>query len=202
MTLNPRLQDYVQDGLDRWRSPEQIAHQLRRDFPDDPEMRVTHETIYQTLYVQGRGELRRELTKALRTGRVRRKPHRLSTKRRPRFAAPMLLISDWPAEAEDRAIPGHWEGDCIVGTGHRSAIGTLVERSTRFLMLVHLPDGHRAEHFHHALADTVKTLLPQLKRSLTWDQGNEMAGHHIFSTAANMPVYFCDPGSPWQRGSN
>lgn len=202
MTLNPRLRDFVQDGLDRRWSPEQIAHQLRRDFPDDPEMRVTHETIYQALYVQGRGELRRELAQALRTGRARRKPHRQSNKRQPRFTAPMVMISDRPAEAEDRAVPGHWEGDCIVGPGHRSAIGTLVERSTRFLMLVHLPDGHRAEHFHQALTDTVKQLPPHLRRSLTWDQGNEMAGHQVFSTATDMPVYFCNPGSPWQRGSN
>lgn len=202
MSLNPLLRDYVQHGLDRRWSPEQISHQLRRDFPDDPEMRVTHETVYQALYVQGRGELRRELAQALRTGRARRKPHRQSNKRRPRFTAPMVMISDRPAEAEDRAVPGHWEGDCIVGPGHRSAIGTLVERSTRFLMLIHLPDGHRAEHFHQALTDTVKQLPPHLRRSLTWDQGNEMAAHQVFSTATDMPVYFCNPGSPWQRGSN
>ncbi|WP_369265282.1 IS30 family transposase [Streptomyces sp. R35] len=199
---SPRLRDYIQEGLERRWSPEQIAQQLRRDFPDDPEMHVTHETIYQALYVQGRGELRRELTRALRSGRARRKPHRQSNKRQPRFTAPMVMISERPAEAEDRAVPGHWEGDCIVGPGHRSAIGTLVERSTRFLMLVHLPDGHRAERFHLALADTVKQLPPHLKRSLTWDQGNEMAGHQVFSTAADMRVYFCDPASPWQRGSN
>lgn len=202
MSLNPRLRDYVQHGLDRRWSPEQIAHQLRRDFPGDPEMRVTHETVYPALYVQGRGELRREMAQVLRTGRARRKPHRRSNKRRPRFTAPMVMISDRPAEAEDRAVPGHWEGDCIVGPGHRSAIGTLVERSTRFLMLIHLPDGHRAEHFHQALTDTVTQLPPHLRGSLNWDQGNEMASHQVFSTATDMPVYFCNPGSPWQRGSN
>ncbi|MET7930251.1 IS30 family transposase [Streptomyces sp. NPDC005349] len=197
-----RLRDYIQERLERRWSPEQIAHQLRRDFPDDPEMRVTHETIYQALYVQGRGELRRELTKALRTGRARRRPHRQAHKRQPRFTTPMVMISDRPAEAADRAVPGHWEGDCIVGANHGSAIGTLVERTTRFTMLVHLPNGHRAEHFHQALTATISELPPHLRRSLTWDQGTEMAAHHLFSTAANMPVYFCNPGSPWQRGSN
>ncbi|MEV7347280.1 IS30 family transposase, partial [Streptomyces sp. NPDC093544] len=197
-----RLQDYIQERLERRWSPEQIAHQLRRDFPDDPEMRVTHETIYQALYVQGRGELRRELTKALRTGRARRRPQRQANKRQPRFSTPMVMVSDRPAEAADRAVPGHWEGDCIVGPSHGSAIGTLVERTTRFTMLVHLPHGHRAEHFHQALTATISELPPHLRRSLTWDQGNEMASHQLFSTATDMPVYFCNPGSPWQRGSN
>ncbi|MFJ2774786.1 IS30 family transposase [Streptomyces sp. NPDC087300] len=199
---NPVLRDFIQDRLTRRWSPEQICHALRRSFPDRPEMHVVHETIYQALYVQGRGELRRELTRALRTGRTMRKPHRQSSKRQPRFLAPMVMISDRPAEAADRAVPGHWEGDCIIGAGHRSAIGTLVERTTRFTMLVHLPEGHRAEHFHSALAKTIGQLPPHMRRSLTWDQGNEMAGHHLFSTAADMPVYFCNPGSPWQRGSN
>lgn len=164
-------------------------------------MRVTHETIYQALYVQGRGELRRELTRALRTGRARRKPRRQSNKRQPRFIAPMLLISERPTEAADRAVPGHWEEDLIIGAGHRSAIGTLVERSTRFLMLVHLPNGRRAEQFHLDLADTIQDLPARLKRSVTWDQGDEMAGHHT-TMATNIPVYFGNPGSPWQRGSN
>lgn len=196
------LRDYIQDRLERRWSPEQTAHQLRRDFPDDPEMRVTHETIYQSLYVQGRGALRRELTKALRTGRARRRPQRQANKRQPRFSTALVMISDRPAEAADRAVPGHWEGDCIVGPNHGSAIGTLVERTTRFTMLVHLPHGHRAEHFHQALTTTVSELPPHLRRSLTWDQGNEMASHRLFSTATDMPVYFCNPGSPWQRGSN
>ncbi|WP_309318384.1 IS30 family transposase [Streptomyces anthocyanicus] len=199
---NPELRDFVQRRLEQRWSPEQISQVLRTRFPDRPEMHVTHETIYQALYVQGRGELRRELTSALRTGRARRRPHRQAYKRQPRFTAPMVMISDRPAEAADRAVPGHWEGDCIVGAGHRSAIGTLVERTTRFTMLVHLPNGHRAEHFHQALTATISQLPPHLRRSLTWDQGNEMAGHQLFSTSANMPVYFCNPASPWQRGSN
>ncbi|WP_455907782.1 IS30 family transposase [Streptomyces mirabilis] len=199
---NPELREFVQDRLTKRWSPEQICHALRRNFPDRPEMHVVHETVYQALYVQGRGELRRELARALRTGRTMRKPHRQSNKRQPRYATPMVMISDRPAEAADRAVPGHWEGDCIVGAGHRSAIGTLVERTTRFTMLVHLPNGHRAEHFHQALTATISHLPRQLRRSLTWDQGNEMAGHHLFSTATDMPVYFCNPGSPWQRGSN
>lgn len=200
---NPCLREYIQQRLElRW-SPEQIAHQLRRDFPDDRGMRVTHETIYQALYVQGRGELRRDLTRSLRTGRARRKPRRQSNRRQPRFTAPMVLISERPPEVADRAVPGHWEGDLVVGVGHRSAIGTLVERATRFVMLMHLPDGqHRAERFHQALAETIQALPRQLTRSLTWDQGNEMAGHQAFTIATGIPVYFCDPGSPWQRGSN
>ncbi|MFH9016610.1 IS30 family transposase [Streptomyces sp. NPDC017943] len=203
ISQSPRLRDYIQERLTRRWSPEQIAAQLPREFPDDLEMRVTHETIYQALYVQGRGELRRELVRALRTGRARRKPHRHAARRQPRFATPMVMISERPAEAADRAVPGHWEGDLIVGPGHRSAIGTLVERSTRYLMLLHLPGGgHRAEHFHQVLARTIHTLPSQLKRSLTWDQGTEMAGHGSFTLATDMPVYFCDPASPWQRGSN
>ncbi|MEW1568610.1 IS30 family transposase [Streptomyces sp. NPDC093509] len=199
---NPELHDFIQAHLAlRW-SPEQICHVLRRRFADRPEMHVVHETIYQALYARGRGELLRDLVKVLRTGRVRRRPHRHAGKRRPRFIAPMVMISSRPAEVADRTVPGHWEGDCIVGAGHRSAIGTLVERTTRFTLLVHLPNGPRAEYFHHALAAAVSELPPHLRRSLTWDQGNEMASHQFFSAAAQMPVYFCNPGSPWQRGSN
>lgn len=199
---NPELRDFIQDRLTQRWSPEQICHALRIHFPDRPEMHVTHETIYQALYVQGRGELRRELTRALRTGRAMRRPHRHSAKRQPRFTAPMVMISERPAEAADRAVPGHWEGDLIVGRNGRSAIATLVERSTRYLMLVHLPTGHTASAVRNALIDTVRILPPHLKRSLTWDQGSEMAAHHGFSIATDVPVYFCDPGSPWQRGSN
>ncbi len=165
-------------------------------------MHVTHETIYQALYVQGRGELRRELTKALRTGRARRRPHRMSHKRSPRSSFPMVLISDRPAEVADRAIPGHWEGDLIIGTNSRSAIGTLVERTTRYVMLVHLPTGHGAAATRDALIETVKDLPPHLRQSLTWDQGGEMAAHRAFTVATDIPVYFCNPASPWQRGSN
>lgn len=199
---NPELRDFVQARLDRRWSPEQICHALKAQFPDRPEMHVVHETVYQALYVQGRGELRRELAGALRSGRIRRKPHRQTRSRQPRFRDPMVMISERPAEAEDRAVPGHWEGDLIIGKDGASAIGTLVERSTRYVMLLHLPDGRSAEHVRDALVNTVQTLPGHLVRSLTWDQGAEMATHKSFSIATDVPVYFCDPASPWQRGSN
>ncbi|MGR6321154.1 IS30 family transposase [Micromonospora soli] len=202
LAANPQLRHAVQDGLDRRWSPEQIVRRLRRDFPDRPGMHVTHETIYQALYVQGRGELRRELTRALRTGRAVRRPHRQPGQRQPRFTTPMVMISERPADVADRAVPGHWEGDLIIGKDNTSAIGTLVERATRYVLLVHLGRGRTAEHVRDALLTTIATLPAHLKRSLTWDQGAEMALHHQFSTAADMPVYFCDPHSPWQRGSN
>ncbi|MEV6932858.1 IS30 family transposase [Dactylosporangium sp. NPDC051485] len=199
---NPALRDLVQELLASRHSPRQISARLRRDFPDRNELRVSHETIYQALYVQGRGALRRELAAALRTGRAVRRPRTTGT-RPSRFTAPMLMISDRPAEADDRAIPGHWEGDLIIGKDGRSAIGTLVERATRYVLLVHLGTrGRSAETVRDALLDTVATLPQHLKRSLTWDQGAEMALHHQFTLAANMPVFFCDPHSPWQRGSN
>jgi transposase, IS30 family len=201
-TGNPQLRDLVQSGLERKWSPEQISQDLRRRFPDQPEMQVCHETIYRALYVQGRGELRRELVKALRTGRARRKPRRQAQQRQSRYATPMVMISDRPAEVDDRAVPGHWEGDLIIGRQLKSAIGTLVERTTRYLLLVHLPHGRTAEHMHDALLETITTLPGHLKRSLTWDQGSEMGLHHQFSLAADMPVYFCNPASPWQRGTN
>ncbi|GAA0404275.1 IS30 family transposase [Streptomyces luteireticuli] len=199
---NPELRDFIQHHLERRWSPEQICQALRARFPDRPEMHVTHETVYQALYVQSRGELRRELTKALRTGRTMRRPHRQSYRRQPRMSKDMVMISDRPAEATDRAIPGHWEGDLIIGKAHKSAIGTLVERSSRFVALVHLPNGRQPAQVRDALIQTVSTLPAQLRRSLTWDQGSEMALHKQFSTATDMPVFFCDPGSPWQRGSN
>ena len=202
LAKNPELRQAVQNGLDHQWSPEQIVRRLRRDFPDRPGMHVTHETIYQALYVQGRGELRRELTRALRTGRAVRRPRRSVEQRRSRFTSPLVMISDRPAEADDRAVPGHWEGDLIIGQNNASAIGTLVERATRYVLLVHLGQGRTAEHVRDALLSTVATLPAHLKRSLTWDQGVEMALHHQFSTLADMPVYFCDPHSPWQRGSN
>ena len=198
----PELHDLVQDMLDEKFSPEQISNRLRHDHPDRPELHVTHETIYPALYVQGRGELRRTLTAALRTGRTMRKPRRSSEQRRPRFTAPMVMISERPAEADDRAVPGHWEGDLIIGGGGTSAIGTLVERTTRYVMLVHLPASHDAETVRDGLVTTVATLPDHLTRSLTWDQGSEMGRHHEFSIATGIPVYFCDPHSPWQRGSN
>ncbi|MER6913916.1 IS30 family transposase [Streptomyces sp. NPDC000594] len=199
---NPELRDFIQDHLAlRW-SPEQICHALRRRFPDRPEMHVVHETIYQALYVQGRGELRRELVKALRTGRAMRRSHAHSYKRQGRPIKNMLMISDRPAEAADRAVPGHWEGDLIIGKDHKSAIGTLVERTTRYLMLLHLPTEHTAASTRDALINAVRGLPSHLVRSLTWDQGSEMAAHHSFTLATNIPVYFCNPASPWQRGSN
>ncbi|KIQ61757.1 integrase [Kitasatospora griseola] len=199
---HPELRDFIQQRLDLDWSPEQICHALRDAFPDRPEMHVAHETVYQALYIQGRGELRRELAGALRTGRTRRKPHRQATSRQPRFATPMVMISERPAEANDRAVPGHWEGDLIIGKDGASAIGTLVERHTRYVMLLHLPNGRTAEHVRDALVETVRTLPAHLVRSLTWDQGSEMAAHGSFTVATGVPVYFCDPASPWQRGSN
>jgi IS30 family transposase len=196
-------------------SPEQISGRLRLEFPDDESMRISHEAIYQSLYVQGRGALRRELTACLRTGRALRVP-RVRTRRGKHFVTDQILISERPAEAEDRAVPGHWEGDLILGLGS-SAIGTLVERSTRFTMLLHLPPmrghgprvkngpalaGHGAEAVRDAIASTIVTLPVQLRRSLTWDQGTEMAQHAQLRIQTSLPVYFCDPHSPWQRGTN
>lgn len=199
---NPELRSFIQAHLAlRW-SPEQICQALRTGFPDRREMHVVHETIYQALYVQGRGELRRELTRALRSGRAMRRPRRQATKRQPRMSTGMVMISERPAEVEDRAVPGHWEGDLIIGKNHKSAIGTLVERSSRFVALVHLPQGRQPAMLRDALIQTISTLPAQLRRSLTWDQGSEMALHRQFTTATNMSVYFCDPASPWQRGSN
>ena len=167
-------------------------------------MRVSHETIYQSLYVQGRGALRRELTVCLRTGRAVRKPRRRRVDgRRPRPVVPAeLLISQRPAEADDRAVPGHWEGDLIMGARNLSAIGTLVERSTRFVMLLHLPGSHRAEDVRDAMTATIPTLPAALRRTLTWDQGVEMSRHAEITIATGLDIYFCDPHSPWQRGSN
>ncbi|MER6952312.1 IS30 family transposase [Nonomuraea sp. NPDC000554] len=199
---NPELRGYIQDHLHQRWSPEQIVQKLRRTFPERPEMHVCHETIYQALYVQGRGELRRELARALRTGRAIRKPRRLADRRQSRAIQNMVMISERPAEAADRAVPGHWEGDLIIGKDGKSAIGTLVERSTRYVMLLHLPGDHSAASTRDALIQTVTTLPSQLRRSLTWDQGSEMAAHRAFTLATDIPVYFCDPASPWQRGSN
>ncbi|WP_455709631.1 IS30 family transposase [Micromonospora sediminicola] len=198
----PALREHVQAMLDRKHSPEQISRRLRRDFPKRNELHVSHETIYQALYVQGRGELRRELTAALRTGRAVRRPRRQPGQRQPRFTHPMVMISERPAEADDRAVPGHWEGDLIIGKDNGSAIGTLVERCTRYVLLVHLGAGRSADRVRDGLLTAMATLPHHLKRSLTWDQGIEMAMHHQFSITAQMPVYFCDPHSPWQRGSN
>jgi IS30 family transposase len=201
LALNPLLQAHVQQQLLKGWSPEQIAARLPQDFPDDESMRISHEAIYQALFVQGRGGLRRELTACLRTGRALRRPQRRADGRRERIKD-KILISERPAEADDRAVPGHWEGDLIIGANGASAIGTLVERSTRFVMLLHLPDDHRAETVRDAIIDKVTTLPMALRRSLTWDQGIELARHTEITVAADLPVYFCDPHSPWQRGTN
>lgn len=199
---NPELRAYIQEKLERRWSPEQIARMLRLDFPGREEMHVVHETIYMALYVQGRGELRRELHKALRTGRARRKPRQHAQRRQPRFRDPMVMISERPPEVNDRAVPGHWEGDLIIGRNQKSAIGTLVERTTRYVMLVHLPGDHSAEAMRNALTTTIERLPVRLMKSLTWDQGSEMGRHRAFTSDTGVPVYFCDPASPWQRGSN
>jgi IS30 family transposase len=185
--------------LERW-SPEQISAKLRVDHPDDLEMRISHETIYLSLFVQSRGELRRQLTGYLRSGRSARKPQgRLE--RRGRIAD-MVNISQRPAEAADRAVPGHWEGDLILGAHGRSAVATLVERHTRFVMLAYLGQERSTEPVTEALKRRIQDLPEHLKRSLTWDQGREMTAHHQFTIDSGIQVYFCDPHSPWQRGSN
>jgi IS30 family transposase len=241
LALNSALRTYVEDRLAgvvaapscarvrrsgpcknrRWTkawSPEQIARRLPIDFPDDETMRISHEAIYQALFVQGRGSLGRELTACLRTGRALRMPRARAGKRGKGFVSPEIMISERPAEVADRAVPGHWEGDLIVGAGS-SVIGTLVERTTRFTMLLHLPrlagygegpradngpalSGHGAEAVRDAITRTIVTLPEELRRSLTWDQGVEMAQHSRLKIDAGIQVYFCDPRSPWQRGTN
>lgn len=205
----------------RWSSawsPEQIAQRLKVDFPEDTTMRVSHEAIYQALYIQGRGALKRELSACLRSGRALRLPRERARSRGRPFLVDALMISDRPAEVGDRAVPGHWEGDLILGLGS-SAIGTLVERTTRFTMLLHLPRmegygkgdvpkngpalaGHGAEAVRDAIAGTIMELPAELRRSLTWDQGAEMAQHAQLQIETGLDIYFCDPQSPWQRGSN
>jgi IS30 family transposase len=196
----PRLLADVEAGLLKKWSPEQISAKLRVDYPDDLEMRISHETIYLSLFVQSRGELRRQLTAGLRTGRTARKPQgQLSARGRIKD---MIAISERPAEVEDRAVPGHWEGDLIVGAGGRSAVATLVERQTRFVMLAQLGDQRTTERVIEALKARIQDLPAHLKRTLTWDQGKEMTAHRQFTVDSGVQVYFCDPHSPWQRGSN
>ena len=216
---NGRNQARRQDR--RWAnawSPQQIANRLRFDFPDDESMRISHEAIYQALYVQGRGALKRELVACLRTGRALRVPRARARQRRDGFITPEVMISERPAEVEDRAVPGHWEGDLIIGL-NRSAIGTLVERTTRFTLLLHLPRmdgygieprvkngpalaGYGAEAVRDAVASTITTLPEQLRRSLTWDRGKEMSQYARLRIDTGVQVYFADPHSPWQRGTN
>jgi IS30 family transposase len=196
----PQLAAQVSAWLADWWSPVQISRRLRIEHPGDPMIRVSHETIYQALYVQGRGELRRELARCLRTGRARRRPRgRGENTGRIRD---MVMISERPAEAADRAVPGHWEGDLINGKDCKSAVGTLVERTTRYVLLLHLPGGRDAHLVEHAMRKAISTLPAGLARTLTWDQGKEMAYHADFTIATGIPVYFCDPHAPWQRGSN
>jgi IS30 family transposase len=197
---NLKLRRQVEEDLGRRYSPEQIVGRLRRLFPDDPEMRVSPETIYQSLYVQSRGALRRDLTTCLRTGRALRRPGRQANKRRNQIPD-MINITERPAEADDRAVPGHWEGDLIIGKNNRSAIGTLVERTTGYTMLVHLPDGYKPEQVRDALTEMIKTIPEILRASLTWDQGIEMRDWQQVSVAADIDVYFCDPHAPWQRAT-
>lgn len=198
---NPQLHAEVAARLKSKHSPEQISQRLRADFPDDPEMWVSHETIYRSLYVQGKGELKRELNRCLRTGRAMRKPRRRSGLRQPRISD-MVNISERPAEVADRALPGHWEGDLILGKNGRSAIGTLVERKTRFTMLLHLPADHTAITVRNAMINAMGQIPQMLRKTLTWDQGPEMAEHLQIADALDIDIYFCDPASPWQRGSN
>ena len=196
-----RLRAIVEDKLElRW-SPTQISGWLVDTFPDDPEMRVSHETIYLSLFVQSRGALRKELTRYLRSGHSTRRPKGHTVMNGQGQLRGTLNISERPAEANDRAVPGHWEGDLLMGKGMR-AIATLVERKTRFVMLIALPNGHAADVVADALAEKIVELPEQLRRSLTWDQGKEMAAHARFTIKTGLPVYFCDPRSPWQRGSN
>jgi IS30 family transposase len=195
------LRRQVQARLEENHSPQQIAARLREEFPNDLEMRVSHETIYQALYVQGRGGLRRELTKHLRTGRSIRRPRRVEGERRGRIPG-MVNIAERPPEVEDRAVPGHWEGDLIVGKDSRSAIGTLVERTTRFVILLHLPRDHSAPTVQEAMVTAMADLPATLRQTLTWDQGSEMANHAQIAASTGLDIYFCDPHSPWQRGTN
>ena len=202
LALNPRLREFVVAKLEReqW-SPKQISQALRMEFSDDETMRCCHETIYRSIYVQSRGELRRELARHLRTGREVRKPQHRPERRKGRLVD-TVHISQRPAEAADRAVPGHWEGDLILGKAGGSAIGTLVERASRFVLLVHLPRRRTAEDFAEAVIPVLGTLPDQLRKSLTWDQGKEMALHKKIAFDAEIDLFFCDPHSPWQRGSN
>jgi transposase, IS30 family len=202
LALMPRLREAVQDMLDEHFSPQQIAGRLPRLYPNDSDMRISHEAIYQSLYIYPRGLLRRDLTQRLRTGRALRKPRRrVDGRSRPKIPD-MVMIADRPAEVEDRAIPGDWEGDLILGANNKSAIGTLVERKYRYVLLLHLPNGHGADAVQAAITTAMATLPHHLRRSLTWDQGVEMANHGQISIDADLAIYFCDPHSPWQRGTN
>ena len=199
---NAELRGWVQGKLERKWSPEEISARLVLEFPGRAEMRVSHETIYQSLYVQGRGALRRELAASLRTGRALRRPRRRDGEQLRGKIAGMVNVSERPAEAADRAVPGHWEGDLMEGKANKSQIGTLVERTTRFTMLVPMPGGKQPDAFAEAVTPVIAGLPDALRRSLTWDQGAEMYRHARIAVDADCEIYFCDPHSPWQRGSN
>ncbi|WP_407077012.1 IS30 family transposase [Nocardioides sp.] len=205
LAVNSRLRAEVERRLELKQSPEQIANRLPLDFPDDPEMRVSHETIYTSLYVQGRGALRKDLAGHLRTGRAVRKPRAQARTRGDGRTHPLrnvVSISERPPCVEDRAVPGHWEGDLIMGAGNASAIGTLVERATGFLCLLHLPGDHTAPTVAAAMCEQMAKLPETLRLTLTWDRGSEMTNHAQIASATGLDIYFADPGSPWQRGSN
>ena len=201
LARSPRLRAEVEAGLSRRWSPQQISARLKGDYPDDDGMRISHETIYQSLYVQSRGELRRQLAANLRTGRRHRKPRSGGRERRGRIVD-KVPISERPPEVEDRAVPGHWEGDLLVGAHGRSSIATLVERQTRYVLLARLGGERSTEHVIDALKQRIGELPTHLTLSLTWDQGTELAAHKRFTAETAIDVYFCDPHSPWQRGSN
>jgi len=201
LVTNLALRAKVEQDLEKKYSPEQITGRLLVEFPDDPEMRVSPETIYQSLYVQSRGALKRELTVCLRTGRALRRPSRKVGQRKNRIPN-MINISERPAEVEDRAVPGNWEGDLVIGKQNQTAIGTLVERQTGYAMLLHLPDGYKPEQVRDVLAAKIQTLPESLRLSLTWDQGPEMRDWKQVSVDAGIEIYFCDPHAPWQRGTN
>jgi IS30 family transposase len=201
LSRSSRLLAAVEAGLERCWSPQQISARLKRDHRDDAEMRISHETIYQSLYVQSRGELRRQLARNLRTARTKRRPRGLGPELRGRIPD-IVPISKRPAEIEDRAVPGHWEGDLLVGKRGRSFIATLVERHTRYVMLARLGAERTTEHVIEALKTRIAELPSHLVLSLTWDQGNELSAHARFRVETGVDVYFCDPHSPWQRGSN
>lgn len=201
LASNVELCDWVVKRLERLWSPQQIARRLPVEFEDEPSMRISHETIYQSLYVQGRGELRKELHRCLRTGRARRKPRGRGTTQAGTITD-KVMISQRPAEVEDRAVPGHWEGDLIIGRDGGSQIGTLVERASRFVLLLHLPTDRTAESVRDEMARQILTLPQALRRTVSWDQGVELAQHVQFTAQTGIPVYFCDPHAPWQRGSN
>nr|WP_139227651.1 IS30 family transposase [Nocardioides alpinus] len=204
LAVNTRLRAEVERRLGNNDSPEQIANRLRLDFPEDPEMRVSHETIYTSIYVQGRGALRKDLAGHLRTGRAVRKPRAQRRAAKSDGGSPLrnvVSISERPPEVEDRAVPGHWEGDLIMGSGNTSAIGTLVERATGFVVLLHLPGDHTAVTMQTAICEQMARLPETLRQTLTWDRGSEMTNHAQIAAATGLVIYFADPGSPWQRGS-